>query len=382
MNNLSCLPWYERLEDQNARRWWVPGVYPLYSRPDSIIPSFIRRAKRDGYNTVSRVYLGEFAPNTGIDVEGYTLSGQPEGVNCWRFYGDEFLVAGTRLLVRNPGASATGVTWTIYDELEGEPILFGSAPVIQLPVDLDGAISLYVTWDAHLSQLWELSEHESPLLPFVTELYTPGGELVADLWNAGLWTVQRYGEFDYLFPTAELTDDMPIGQYYIRVSDGMGEWFSDIFTVVPLEQLPMFLLIEWWNNADLQTDEGSILPGFETMAFKNRLFLKAEIAKPDYTYDEEGETRDGHFFPSKQISQKVYRFAILAPEYLLDAMRLLPLADHIQITAEPGSDREVVYLPEQILLTPSWESEGDVASVAVEFRTDTVVKKLGLAYIR
>ena len=30
-NNLSVLPFYSRIEDQNARRWWVYGrVYPLF----------------------------------------------------------------------------------------------------------------------------------------------------------------------------------------------------------------------------------------------------------------------------------------------------------------------------------------------------------------
>lgn len=380
MNNLSCLPWYGRLEEQNARRWWVPGIYALYSRPDSIIPSFIKRGKQDGYNVASRVYSGHSMPQTAIDESGYIYG--DNNSTCWRFFGAS-LTNGKRLLIRNPGESGSGIIWTIYNEQDGEPIVFGSSPVIELPVDIDGEnVSLYVVWNFAASQCWILSESESILLPFITELYTADGEFVADIWNSGLWTATRLDDVDYLFPSGALTDNMPIGQYYIKAYDGVNEWYSDVFTVVPIDHLPMFLMVEWWNNNDLPLDDGSVVPGFDTMAFKNRLYLQAEIAKPEYTYDEEGETRDGHFFPTKQISQKVFRFAMLAPEYLMDAMRLIPLADHITIVAYPGSAYEVEYSPEQILLTPEWESEGDVASVAVEFHTDTIAKKLGLAYIR
>lgn len=380
MNNLSCLPWYGRLEEQNARRWWVPGIYALYSRPDSIIKSFIKREKQDGYNVASRVYSGNSMPQTAIDESGYIYS--DNNSTCWRFFGAS-LTNGKRLLIRNPGASGSGIFWTIYNEQDGEPIAFGSSPVIELPVDLDGEnVSLYVVWNFVLSQCWILSASESILLPYITELYTADGEFVADIWDSGLWTATRVDDVDYLFPSGALSDNMPIGQYYIKAYDGVNEWYSDVFTVIPIDHLPMFLMVEWWNNNDLPLDDGSVVPGFDTMAFKNRLYLQAEIAKPEYTYDEEGETRDGHFFPTKQISQKVYRFAMLAPEYLMDAMRLIPLADHITIVAYPGSNHEVEYFPEQILLTPEWESEGDVASVAVEFHTDTIAKKLGLAYIR
>lgn len=380
MNNVSVLPWYKRLDDQNARRWWVPGIYALYSRPDSIIPSFIKREKQDGYNVASRVYSGNSMPKTAIDESGYIYS--DNNSTCWRFFGAN-LTNGKRLLIRNPGESGSGIIWTIYNEQDGEPIVFGSSPVIELPVDIDGEnVSLYVVWNFAASQCWMLSESESILLPFISELYTADGDFVADIWSSGLWTATRVGDIDYLFPSGGLSENLPIGQYYIKASDGSDTWYSDVFTVVETALLPTFLKIDWWNADAIELVDGSIVPSIEQLGAAYTLYLKAEIAKPEYTYDEEGETRDGHFYPTKQLSQKVYKFAFLAPEFLLDAVRLLPLADHITITTNQGTDAEVVYTPEQILLTPSWESEGDIASVSVEFRTDTVVKKLGLAYIR
>lgn len=380
MNNVSVLPWYKRLDDQNARRWWVPGIYALYSRQDSIIPSFIKREKQDGYNVASRIYDGHSFPRTAIDESGYIYS--DNNSLCWRFFGSR-LTSGKRLLIRNPGESGSGINWTIYNEQDGEPIEFGSSPIIELPVDIDGDnVSLYVVWDYAASQCWMLSESESILLPFISELYTADGDFVADIWSSGLWTATRVDDVDYLFPSGVLSENLPIGQYYIKASDGSDTWYSDVFTVVETALLPTFLKVEWWNADAIELEDGSIVPSIEQLGAAYTLYLKAEIAKPEYTYDEEGETRDGYFYPTKQLSQKVYKFAFLAPEFLLDAVRLLPLADHITITTNPGTDAEVVYTPEQILLTPSWESEGDIASVSVEFRTDTVVKKLGLAYIR
>ena len=38
-NNLSVLPWYTSIEQQNARKWWVYGrVYPLFTPAGFILP--------------------------------------------------------------------------------------------------------------------------------------------------------------------------------------------------------------------------------------------------------------------------------------------------------------------------------------------------------
>ena len=109
-----------------------------------------------------------------------------------------------------------------------------------------------------------------------------------------------------------------------------------------------------------------------TLGYRNVLYLPTDIAKPDYSFTEDGEERDGYYFAIKQISQKRYRFKFLAPEYLLDVMRLIRLSDHIKITY-----RGQEYYPDTFLMTPTWESEGDLASVECEFTTDTVAKKIG-----
>lgn len=98
---------------------------------------------------------------------------------------------------------------------------------------------------------------------------------------------------------------------------------------------------------------------------------------PDYENEEEGEERDGIFFPNHQISYKVYRFRFLAPEFLTDALRVAWLSDYVRVTDPLGR----VYNCNTFVPTVEWQDEGYLANVEVEFRTDTVVKKSGLGHI-
>ena len=122
-------------------------------------------------------------------------------------------------------------------------------------------------------------------------------------------------------------------------------------------------------------DAGTIV--YKDPAFKNVLYLQADIAKPEYPFEEEGEIRDGYFFPTKQISEKRYRFNFLASEYLLDVMRFIRMSDYAEI--EYHGQR---YSLDTFLITPEWESNGDVADVEAVFDTATVAKKIGLGFIK
>ena len=163
-----------------------------------------------------------------------------------------------------------------------------------------------------------------------------------------------------------------IGRYYLqtRIDDQFA--VSDVFTIVP--DVSGYLKLEWWDDSDFVMDAGAIIytNSLGANAYKNVLYLATDLAKPDYTFTEDGENRDGYFFPAKQISSKRYRFTIFAPEYLLDVMRLIRMSDHIQITY-----RGQVFYPDTFLMTPTWEANGDLASVVCEFETDTVAKKIG-----
>lgn len=211
-------------------------------------------------------------------------------------------------------------------------------------------------------------------------LYDKTGKQVADITTymkeTGLQIV-RFQSLRYdviLYPSIL---PMPLNQldgiYYMSLSDGVQTWYSEMFTVV--QDVFAYLKIQWWDVENLVFDAGQIV--YQEPDFKNTLYLCTELGKPEYEFEEDGEERDGYFFPEKQISVKTYKCTILAPEYLCDVMRFIRMADYIHITDKYGRQ----YDCDTFLITPKWETQGDLASVEIEFKTNTVVKKIGRGYI-
>lgn len=265
-NNLSVLPFYTSLDQQNARKWWMYGrVYPLYCPAGFLLPFQIIRAPREstkiwGFSVYTKdgVLVGNFLEN----IENY-------------------------------------ISVKKFPTLGYDVIVFPG----QLPI---------------------------------------------------------FSQFAN-------------GQYYATLYDGRDTYFSEIFTVV--NDIQPYLKITWWDIDDFTMDAGTIV--YTNPAFKNVLYLQSDLAKPEYPFEEEGETRDGYFFPTKQISEKRYRFNFLASEYLLDVMRFIRMADFAEI--EYHGQR---YSLDTFLITPEWENNGDVAAVEAVFDTATVAKKIGLGYIK
>ena len=194
--------------------------------------------------------------------------------------------------------------------------------------------------------------------------------------EAGLQIVrfQTLG-YDVILYPANLP--MPInmldGIYYMRLSDGVQTWYSEMFTVV--QDVSGYVKVQWWDVENLVFDAGQIV--YTNPTYKNTLYLCTELGKPEYEFEEEGQDRDGYFFPEKQISTKKYKCTILAPEYLCDVMRFIRMADYIRVRDKYGN----VYNCDTFLITPKWQTQGDLASVEIEFKTDTVVKKIGRGYL-
>lgn len=224
-----------------------------------------------------------------------------------------------------------------------------------------------------------MREHRSSMLITSFVVYTDKGNRVTDL-SATMKpavTVVPFASFGYdvlVFPGAgQVISEMEDGRYYAVLSDGVDTWYSEVFTAV--NDISGYVKIEWWDEKDFVMDAGAIV--YEAPVFKNVLYLNTDIAKPEYIFEEEGETRDGYFFPEKQISEKRYKFSFLAPEYLLDVMRFIRMADYARIT----SDNRVWSL-DTFLITPEWEDYGDIASVTAEFDTATVAKKIAGGVIK
>lgn len=175
-------------------------------------------------------------------------------------------------------------------------------------------------------------------------------------------------------PTFPVATNQPDGRYYATLRiDTLNDsvtYYSEVYTVV--HSLDNFLKIEWYDATNLYYEGGQINYSSK-LNYKNHIYLPTELGKPEYTFEETGEDRDGFYFPEKQLSEKTYRFNFLAPEYLLDAMRIIRLSDYVTITDQFG----VQYKPDKFLMTPKWTQNGDLAQVEVEFQTNTVIKKIG-----
>ncbi|MCM1077879.1 MAG: hypothetical protein NC344_06910 [Bacteroidales bacterium] len=211
-------------------------------------------------------------------------------------------------------------------------------------------------------------------------LYRKNGVLVRDITQEMKDTGLRIISFPLrnldvvIYPnTMPMSLQQADGQYYAVMSDGVETWYSEVFTVV--QDMSGYLRIEWYDKENLEFDDGIIV--YRNPLFKNYLYLCSEVGKPEYTFEEDGETRDGYFFTEKQLSEKTYRFTFLAPEYLCDVMRLIRMSDYVNIRDKYGRE----YNCDTFLITPKWETQGNLASIEAEFDTATVVKKIGRGYI-
>lgn len=195
-------------------------------------------------------------------------------------------------------------------------------------------------------------------------------EIMSDMTGLQIVRFSAYGYDVIVYPsTAPMGLTIKEGRYYMYMllSDGT-EYYSDIFTLVG--DTSGFLTIQWWDDSDLIMDGCRIM---YSTGYRNTLWLPTQLGKPDYEFEEEGETRDGYFFPEKMISEKKYKCVMLAPEYLCDVMRFIRLSDFVTVLDQNG----VMYRCDTFLCTPKWQEQGDLASVEIEFTCDTVAKKVG-----
>lgn len=208
------------------------------------------------------------------------------------------------------------------------------------------------------------------------DLYKADGAWVTDITeqmqDAGLM-IKRYASYGYdviLFPAIVPMNALnDIGQYYIRVRDRYAAYYSDVFTVV--SNIDDYLKIQWYCEEDVYYKGGVI--HYTEPKFINTLYLETQLGKPEYPFTEESEERDGLLFPIKMYTEKTYKFTALASEPMCDCMRLIRMADYVQITDPYGNK----YDADQFLCTPTWQTQGDVASVECEFQTATIFKNIG-----
>ena len=236
-----------------------------------------------------------------------------------------------------------------------------------------------------------LIAHNQTLIPFqiITEtdavnmssytvaLYNLDGTV--KVANTGL-TLTKAAEDDYdvlIYNGDTLNSALPMGQYYIVLTSGNNTWYSDVVTIV--SNVLGMTRVEWWDVNDLTFAAGMIkykyASGGQSVQYKNRMYFLEEIGMPEYTVEEEGDTRDGLFYSSKILSGKKYKMQVAQlTEAMCDALRFVHLSDNVVVRDGYGR----MYYCDSVLVTPEWQS-GAVASASVEITTDTFVKQVGRA---
>ena len=207
----------------------------------------------------------------------------------------------------------------------------------------------------------------------------PIGSMIAA--KCGIMETDGYSTIYYSAPNINI--GLAKGAYFMQfdlsTDGGPMTVYSDVFFVEPSTDLNKFFVgIKWYDGSDLELSDGGVIPYAhgEGKYYGNQIYLDTTIGMPEYSFTEDGEERDGRFFPIKQISEKVYKFKAIVPEYLCDCMRLIRLSDVVKITDQLGRTYNVEHFEMEV----EWLDGGHLAEIDCSFETDTVVKKVGKAY--
>lgn len=169
------------------------------------------------------------------------------------------------------------------------------------------------------------------------------------------------------FRCEEPLPGLNIGKYYLKLVVNQNTvFFTEVFSVV--DTVYDTLKLTWWDKENFKTDSDLIMyDGF----FRNYVYINNPLGRPEYTYEEETATRDGIIFPNKIIAKKTYKTNFLASESQLDALQLARLADFKVLY-----DGEKRYNIQDLLITPMWTDQSNIANVEVTFTTiESVIKK-------
>lgn len=159
---------------------------------------------------------------------------------------------------------------------------------------------------------------------------------------------------------------LKVGQYRAQLVIGLDTFYSEMFTVV--DNISDYIKLTYWNDENLYYNGGEVN---YSNNFKYTMYVCSTIGKPEYEFEEELTKRAGYKFLESQTSNKIYKFNFVAPEFICDAMRLIRLSDYIKLEYDGDSYNALSFSYE-----PKWETQGDLASVDVEFDTDAIIQKL------
>ena len=157
-------------------------------------------------------------------------------------------------------------------------------------------------------------------------------------------------------------------------------YMSDLFTNIRLSSSNLkpappdgYIRLSYTNDHFLRYNGGKIYFGeVGKITFGFELLIDTTIAKPNYTFEEKSSDRLGYRYIESQVSNKGYQFTFVAPEYLCDALRLLPMCNDRTIVDKWHTYDKITDVNVEV----EWLDQGDLARVTISFNHDTVVANL------
>lgn len=391
-NNLSPLPIYTNRDEQQCRLPWAYGdVYPLLC-DDYLLPFFFVRDLRDVVGQGTEIVHDDFDSATYLISTGNNVyeKGFKGGVS----YYDDVEEGRMRYWVKDLPypPDREGAVNVVCNDVNGETLgtqTLGVAGerytgILDVPKGTRKIWLYSYDGEGDTASLYETAQVPRPLQS--VELYLADDTLQADLTDYMLKAmsfVRTNGgdTFYYVCEDYSLPAEIPNGTYYLKFSDGSnygGVWYSEMFSYA-FNSLGgrQLVNITWYDNGNLALEQGVIPYGEKGPTdtyYTNSINVPVSVGRPEYETEKEGDERDGFFFMEKGISRKTYRFTFHAPEYLCDALRLVPVSDNVLIH---DYLRNASYDVDDIDMEVEWLEQGNYAQVTFTFHTDTVVKNLG-----
>lgn len=182
---------------------------------------------------------------------------------------------------------------------------------------------------------------------------------------------QTFGAVEYetiIFPCwGSFVTELENGMYEAEMSDGNTTWISEPFCFVA--DADCFPKITYWQREDWDVEDHVRV--YEN-GYRDWFYPYSQgLIKPGYPYEQQAQNKFGREYKNWIVSYKEGRVVFPAPEWLFDALRVLPMMDDV-IIEYAGKTYDVDY----ILPTPTWGEQGHLMGVECVFRTG-FLRKLG-----
>jgi hypothetical protein len=152
---------------------------------------------------------------------------------------------------------------------------------------------------------------------------------------------------------------MPLGLYYVKITDGAVIYYSDWIMV---HDVSTYIKIAFSNSQNV----GDLI--YED-SFSQAVWLDAILGTPTHETVNTGEEKDGVFIAEKIVSKLSYSIICYVSRSMYQCLSRLPIHDTVTITDEVGN----TYTPSVgniIVDQPEWITF-DTAKVTIKFNDNS-----------